>query len=317
VSQGSGTGLGADLGSAVSCHRLERSFGDVVAVQPMTLSLEPGALTGIIGPNGSGKSTFLRMLLGLVRPDGGEATVAGIPLAGDGLAIRRRTSYAPGEIGLYGELRVGAHLDWLMRGRERGAAGRARAIAAELGLPLRARVRALSHGMKRQLLVAAALAPDVRLRILDEPTEGLDPSMRRRVLGLLADEVERGTTILLSSHHLGEVDEACTRLVFFHEGRLLADEAAAGLHARGARLLRLGFAPGTDTERVAEALRGPGVVRVTARSGRVVVDLESPDPRPLLASLPDRAGVPAPTLVEFGHLDLRELYADLYGVEGI
>ncbi|MEY2746867.1 MAG: Daunorubicin/doxorubicin resistance ATP-binding protein DrrA, partial [Planctomycetota bacterium] len=170
-----------------------RRFGEKVAVAGIDLRVGPG-ITGLLGPNGSGKSTFLRCLYGLVRPDAGEIEVAGAKLVGDGVAIRRRASYAPGEIALYGEMSAREHLGWLLRGREAGAFERALELAARLELPVARRVRSFSHGMKRQLLVCAALAPGTSVRILDEPTEGLDPTKRGQVLEMLFEDAARGTT---------------------------------------------------------------------------------------------------------------------------
>jgi ABC-2 type transport system ATP-binding protein len=298
----------------VVARGLTRRFGERVALQPFDLEVGPGGVVGLLGPNGSGKSTLLRMLIGLVRPDAGSATVDSEPVVGDGTAVRRRCAYAPGEIALYGELRAGEHLAWFLRGRGREALERARRTAHELGLPLDKRVHTYSHGMKRQLMFAAALAPRVGVRILDEVSEGLDPNKRSAVLDLLAEDAAQGTTILLSSHHLGEVDRACDSFAFLSEGRLLALERASELRARAARLLHVAW-EGVDEaelERGLAALRG---LRVQRKGVQAVVELDQPDPRPALAVLASSPGLPAPSSVRYGELSLRELYRDLYGVE--
>jgi len=287
------------------------------------LDLGPRGVIGLLGPNGSGKSTLLRILVGLVRPDAGTASVDGTLLEGDGTAIRRRATYAPGELALYKELRADAHLEWFLRGRGRESIARARGIAEQLGLPLKARVRTFSHGMKRQLVFAAALAPDVRVRILDEPTEGLDPSKRGAVLDLLAaDARERGTTIVLSSHHLGEVDRACDRLVFLSGGKKIADETPASLSARAGRVLRLDFPGDSDRSRIEAALHklgGASLARleVTADGAlRASLVLDTDDPRPFTAKALASADLPRPRAFEYGRLSLAEIYRELYGVEG-
>ncbi len=304
----------------IAIDALTRRFGDKVALHPLTLQIgsrdaRTGSVIGLLGPNGSGKSTLMRLLTGLVRPDAGGATVAGEILRGDGIAIRRKVTYAPGELHLYGEMRAHELLRWLLRGRDAAALARGTAMCADFGLPLRARLREYSSGMKRQLVFAAAMAPDVCLRLLDEPTAGLDPSKRGEVLACLAADVERGTTILLSSHHLGEVDRACQRLLFMNEGRLIADETSDDVHRRARRLVHLGFGADTDTAAVAAALAGPGVESTQAEPRRVAVVLTEPDPRAFLASLAQREGVPAPASIEYGKLSLAELYRSLYGVE--
>ncbi len=297
----------------LQCSGLTRSFGEKLALAPLDLCIGPGGVTGLLGPNGSGKSTFMRCLLGLVRPDAGSVRVDGVPLKGDGVRIRKRATYIPGELHLYGEMRGAEHLRWLLRGRPRGALTRARELAERLELPLRRKVRGYSHGMKRQLLFAAALAPEVGVRILDEPTEGLDPTRRGQVLELLAADAQRGTTILLSSHHLGEVDRVCTRLLFLNQGRLIADETPARVQERATRLLQLTW-QGSVPPGLKEL---PGVERLRIDGGRAALLLEEADPRPFLAALAAREEFPAPTGLEMGNLSLAELYRDLYGVEGV
>jgi ABC-type multidrug transport system ATPase subunit len=293
---------------------LTRRFGNRVALQPFDVEFGPGGVVGLLGPNGSGKSTLLRMLIGLVRPDAGSAVVDGERVLGDGTAARRRCAYAPGEIALYGELRAGEHLDWFLRGREREARERARRTARELGLPLDKRVHTFSHGMKRQLLFAAALAPRVGVRILDEVSEGLDPNKRSAVLDLLAEDAAQGTTILLSSHHLGEVDRACSSFAFLSEGRLLALERSSELRARAARMLHLSW-EGVDEALLERGLRALRGVKVQRNGLQAAIELERPDPRAALAALAEQTELPAPSSVRYGELSLRELYRDLYGVE--
>jgi ABC-2 type transport system ATP-binding protein len=293
---------------------LTRRFGSKLALAPLQLELGPGGVVGLLGPNGSGKSTLLRMLTGLVRPHGGEARVDGERVRGDGTAVRRRCTYAPGEIALYGDLRASEHLGWFLRERGNEALERARRIAGELGLPLRKKVHTYSHGMKRQLMFAAALAPRVGVRILDEVSEGLDPNKRSVVLDLLEEDAAAGTTILLSSHHLGEVDRACDVFVFLNDGKLVAMERADQLRERAARILRLTWEE-ADEAAVQRGLDALERARVTRTGLHAVIELEQPDPRPALASLAARPDLPPPRSVHYGELSLTELYHDLYGVE--
>lgn len=293
---------------------LARRFGTRQALAPLDLDVGPG-VTGLLGPNGSGKSTFLRLLTGLVRPDSGHASVDGVAVRGDGLAVRKRVTYAPGEIALYGDLRAGEHLQWFLRERDREAHGRAFELADALELPLGKRVHAYSHGMKRQLIFAAALAPRVAVRILDEISEGLDPNKRSVVLDLLGEDAARGTTVLLSSHHLAEVDRACDTFVFLNEGRLVAVERAADLRARAAQLLHLEFQADSLAQARAALAGLRGAEPAAVRGARVTLRLSSADPREVLAQLGGLAGLPAPRSVQYGELVLRDLYRDLYGVE--
>ena len=300
---------------------LTRSFGSVVALQPLSLTIHSGQITGLLGPNGSGKSTFLRLLVGLTPPDSGGARVAGVALTGDGAAIRRRATYLPGEIGVYGEFTGREHLAWLLRGRKHAARRQACSLADELGLPLERRVHGYSHGMKRQLLLAAALAPRVPVRILDEPTEGLDPTKRAHVLELLRRDVRaHGTTILFSSHHLGEVEQGCERILFLHRGRLV-DEAEAQTVRDGARrMLKITWEEGAGApspENLHTALESIGVTDVRLEGTQATLLLPADDPREALGALLANPDLPAPASLQFGTLSLRELYRVLYGTEGV
>jgi ABC-2 type transport system ATP-binding protein len=292
-----------------------RRFGAKLALAPVDLDARPGEITGLLGPNGSGKSTLMRCLVGITRADAGDVTIDGVRLAGDGLAVRRVTAYAPGELSLFGELKAAEHLEWLLRGRTRESLDRARGFARELELPLAARVRTFSHGMKRQLLFAATLGPHVPVRILDEPSEGLDPTKRGAMIAMLESDARAGTAILLSSHHLGEVDRACKELVCLHQGRVVYRGSAADIRARAVRRVRIVFR--SESERAsfearAEALPG----RRTQSSGAAAVfEHEGDDPRPFLGALAALGDVPAPRALEYGELSLEELYRDLYGVE--
>lgn len=308
---------GAPGAGVIEARGLTRRFGKTIAVRPLSLRIGPGGITGLLGPNGSGKTTFLRMLMGLVRPHEGSASVDGVPLAGDGTAIRRRASYMPGEIVAYRELTGAAHLAWFLRGRDREARPRALAIAEELGLPLGRKVHGYSHGMKRQLFLAAALAPRVAVRVFDEPTEGLDPSKRSQVLELLAAEAARGVTVLLSSHHLGEVERGCDRTLFLKQGELLDEEASNVVRRRARRAARIHWREEVDAPAMARRLAelGAGEVRIEGR--RATFMLEEADPRESFARILADDSLPPPESFVYGEFSLGELYRTLYGEEGI
>lgn len=301
----------------ISVRGLTRRYGQHVGLHPLELDVEPGMVTGLLGPNGSGKSTLLRMLLGLVRPTSGAAAIDGIVLRGDGTAVRRRATYMPGEIAVYGEMSGLEHMRWLLRGRDRSALGRAREVADGLGLDLRRKVRTFSHGMKRQLFFSAALGPDVRVRVLDEPTDGLDPSTRRRVLEVLRQDSANGVTILLSSHHLAEVEDVCARLVFLNRGQLLSDERTSVLRDRARSIVHLAWGPDVDVSALAGPLRLGLDAEVVLREQTATVHLAAGDPLEYVAALRAATEVPTPAAVEFGKPSLADLYRDLYGVEGL
>ncbi|MCE9593926.1 MAG: ABC transporter ATP-binding protein [Planctomycetes bacterium] len=301
--------------SGIVARGVTRAFGAKLALAPVDFDAKPGEITGLLGPNGSGKSTLMRCLVGITRADAGDVVIHGVRLAGDGLAVRRVAAYAPGELALFGELKAREHLEWLLRGRTREGLERAREIAKELELPLDARVRTFSHGMKRQLLFAATLGPRVPVRILDEASEGLDPQKRGALIAMLERDAREGTAILLSSHHLGEVDRACKELVCLHQGRVVYRGSAADVRARAGRRVRVVFQDERERELfAARATSLPG--RTTQSVGNALVfEHDGADPRPFLGALAALRDVPAPRALEYGELSLEELYRDLYGVE--
>ena len=303
----------------ISIAGLARRFGLVQAVHPLSVRIGPGGITGLLGPNGSGKSTLLRMLIGLVRPDAGEAAVDGARLAGDGLAIRQRVAYLCGEIHVYGELSGRSHLAWLLRARPSTALRRALDIAKRFELPLAKPVRSYSHGMKRQLFLAAALAPEVRVRILDEPTEGLDPTRRREVLELLREDAARGTTLLFSSHHLGEVARTCERQLFLRRGELLDEGAATGLRERARLALRVTWTAAPDPGELARVLEPLGALesRVDGPRATFFFPGGEADGRAALLLLLQASALGDPRTIEYGEPSLSDLYRELYGVEGV
>ncbi len=315
--QATAGGGAAELRGAVRVRGLTRRFGEKVALAPLDLDVEPGRVTGLLGPNGSGKSTLMRCLVGLVPRHGGQVWLDGVPLQGDGVKVRERCTFTPGELSLYPRMRARDQLDWLVAGRGREAAERARAIAEDFDLPLRQRVHTFSHGMKRQLLFAAALGPRVPVRLLDEISEGLDPNKRGVVLEKLLEDVRGGTTVLLSSHHLGEVQRICDRMVFMRAGEKLNEDTAAGVASRARRLVRMGFEEGVDLGAVERLARAAGAADVRIDGGRCVLQLAEEDLRPTLRRLLEGPDFPRPLRLDYGELSLEELYRELYGEEAV
>jgi ABC-2 type transport system ATP-binding protein len=312
------------LHQGIHASALVRTFGSIRAASDISLNIAPGTVTGILGPNGSGKSTTLRMLCGLVRPDSGTATVAGAALLGDGTAVRKVSTFAPGEIALYGEMKGGEHLEWLLRGRPQAAIDHSRAIAKQLGLPPDKKVHAYSHGMKRQLLFAAAMGPDVPVRILDEPTEGLDPAKRQEVLDLIAADAKAGNLVLLSSHHLSEVQAVCERLVFFHAGKIIADESPAKLATRARRTVLIEYMTADEASlaqlvmrrEIGEGSSNPTIADCAAADLEVHVTLLADDSRDFLIAFAN-LDAPASLAITIGRLSLTDLYRTVYGVSGL
>ena len=233
---------------------LTKRYGDIVALDGLSLEARPGRVLGFLGPNGAGKTTAMRCVFGLVRPDGGEVRWQGRQV---GPAERRRFGYMPEERGLYPQMRVREQLAYLARlsGFEARIAGAAVDRWLErLGLAGRAddKVEALSHGNQQRVQLAAALVHHPDLLVLDEPFAGLDPLGVDELAAVIGDLADAGTAVLFSSHQLDLVQDVCRDVVVIERGRVvLAGQLDALREASRSRYLELGFRNGvTWTPRI-------------------------------------------------------------------
>jgi ABC-2 type transport system ATP-binding protein len=224
---------------AIEARGLSRRFGELVAVDAVSLRVPRARIHGFLGPNGSGKTTTIRMLCGLLLPSGGEADVLGLRVPVQAEELRRRIGYMTQRFSLYDDLTVRENLDFLAEVHSLPSARRRRrveALLAEYALEPRAAQRAgtLSGGQRQRLALAGALVHEPELLFLDEPTSAVDPQSRREFWESLFRLVDRGTTILVSTHYMDEA-ERCHGLAILHEGRLVAEgaprELAAGIDA--------------------------------------------------------------------------------------
>jgi len=212
---------------AVEVDRLSKEFDGFTAVDGVSFAVAEGDIFGFLGPNGAGKTTTIRMLLGLLRPTSGSATVLGYDIEGQSAEIRKRMGYMSQRFSLYDDLRVVENLDFYgrtygVKGRE--LAERKRFVLEMAGLLGRERelTRNLSGGWKQRLALGAAILHRPRVLFLDEPTAGVDPVSRREFWYLLYSLAEEGTTIFVTTHYMDEA-EHCHRLAFIHRGQIVAD----------------------------------------------------------------------------------------------
>jgi ABC-2 type transport system ATP-binding protein len=211
---------------AVEVDHLTKRFGDFTAVNEVSFHIQRGEIFGFLGPNGAGKTTTIRMLLGLLRPTAGQATVLGYDVVRQPEEIRRRIGYMSQRFSLYQDLTVGENLDFY--GRTYGVRGarlreRKQFAIQMAGLKGRERelTRNLSGGWKQRLALGAAILHEPEMLFLDEPTAGVDPISRRAFWELLYDLAEDGTTILVTTHYMDEA-EHCQDLAFIYRGRIIA-----------------------------------------------------------------------------------------------
>jgi ABC-2 type transport system ATP-binding protein len=258
----------------VVTERLTKAYGGRRVVNDLSLTVRRGEVYGFLGPNGAGKTTTLRMLMGLVWPSAGTALVLGRP-PGDPAVLRRVGALIEGP-GFYPYLSGRDNLRVL--GRYKGINDQA--VEAALNLVQlrergRDRFRSYSLGMKQRLGVAAALLGEPELLILDEPTNGLDPAGMVEMRALLRRLVERGQTVVLSSHLLGEVQQICDRVGVIADGRLLTESTVAEL--RGASFILVRAQPVEAAAAILSRWYGDPAVRTESDgSVRVAVDTASP-----------------------------------------
>jgi ABC-2 type transport system ATP-binding protein len=241
---------------AISISGLTKYYGRVVGVDGLSLDVQPGEIFGFLGANGAGKTTTIRLLLDLLRPTSGHASVMGFDCQRQGLDARRRIGYLPAEMPMYPELTGAAYLTYLSSLGPPPSAATMEALFRRFDvsdLDLRRRMRDYSHGMKRKLGLIQALMGDPPVLILDEPTAGLDPLM----IDAFAETIEAlarsgRTTVMLSSHVLSEIDRVCSRIALIRAGRLVAVHTLSELRAVTPRRVIVTFAgpvagPGTGT----------------------------------------------------------------------
>ncbi|MBD7919632.1 ABC transporter ATP-binding protein [Cellulomonas sp. Sa3CUA2] len=204
---------------AVEVRALTKSFGAVRALDGLDLTVAPGEVHGFLGPNGSGKSTTIRVLLGLLRADAGRVRLLGGDPWSDAVTLHRRLAYVPGDVNLWPQLTGGEVIDLLTSLRGRVDRARRAELLERFDLDPGKRTRTYSKGNRQKVALVAALAGDVELLVLDEPTSGLDPLMELVFQQCVREAVARGTTVLLSSHVLAEVEKLCDRVTIIRAGR--------------------------------------------------------------------------------------------------
>jgi ABC-2 type transport system ATP-binding protein len=214
---------------AIEVAALRKSFGRTCALDGLDLSVEEGEGHGFLGPNGAGKSTTIRILLGLLRADGGTARLLGGDPWRDAVRLHSRLAYVPGDVTLWRNLTGGEVIDLL--GRLRGGLDpeRRRELLERFELDPTKKGRAYSKGNRQKVALVAALASDADLLVLDEPTSGLDPLMEEVFRDCVREERARGRTVLLSSHILSEVEALCDRVTIIRKGRRVETGTLADL----------------------------------------------------------------------------------------
>jgi ABC-2 type transport system ATP-binding protein len=254
---------------AVAVHGLTKAFGAVRALDGLDLTVATGSVTGFLGPNGAGKSTTLRVLLGLLRPDGGSVRLLGGDPWDDAVALHQRLAYVPGDVTLWPTLTGGEVIDLLGRLHGRTDPRRRADLVERFELDPTKRARTYSKGNRQKVALVAALAADVELLVLDEPTSGLDPLMEEVFTECVAEARSAGRSVLLSSHVLSEVEKLCDTVTIIRNGRTVESGTLGQL-----RHLTRSTVTATTRQDPAPLSGTPGVHDLTVDGHRVVFQVD-------------------------------------------
>jgi ABC-2 type transport system ATP-binding protein len=282
---------------------LVKNYGSVRAVRGIDIELRRGEILGFLGPNGAGKSTTIRCILDLLRPTAGQIEVFGLRPRADGVAIRSRVAYVPGELRLPERLTGAQLVDSI--GHLRGGVDVARRdeLAERLKLDLSRRTRQLSSGNRRKLSLLLAFGWPAELLILDEPTTGLDPLMQHEFVRLLHEARDAGSTVFLSSHVLSEVQRTADRVLVLRSGEIVVEGTVDELRNRARQRVEIWF-DGVIPSGLASV---PGLADATQDDHRFQASLIGPV-RPLLGFLADK---PVKSML-IEEPDLEDAFLDLY-----
>jgi ABC-2 type transport system ATP-binding protein len=230
---------------AIRTQGLTLAYRHGRGISDVDLEVPAGEVFGFLGPNGAGKTTTIRVLLDLMRPTAGSASVLGLDSHGESLKIRERTGYLPGDFSLPPSLTGSQVLDWLSSLRPNTPPDRREELVQRFAVQLDRPMKQLSKGNRQKIGLVQAFQHSPELVILDEPTSGLDPLMQDEFHRLVRDYVAEGGTVFLSSHSLDEVQHTADRVGIIRDGRLVTVETVDDLRGRGVRRVTLTVAAGS------------------------------------------------------------------------
>ncbi|MHA1671181.1 MAG: ABC transporter ATP-binding protein [Promethearchaeota archaeon] len=227
----------------IQTKNLTKYYGKSRGIENFDLEIYQGEIFGLLGPNGAGKTTVVRTLLDLIRKTSGEAQVFDLDIHHHSKEIRQRTTYLPGDLGLFQDKTAGRNLQYLLGLYENHIPiRRIEELAVIFGLDLNRKVKELSKGNKQKIGIILALAPEVDLLILDEPTSGLDPLITAEFYKILRrQQKETGSTVLLSSHLLGEVEKIAHRVGIIREGTIVEVASIQQLKSMAMKEIKVEF----------------------------------------------------------------------------
>ena len=265
VPGGAGLGLSPNrIMSVIVTENLTKRYGSRVGIDGLSLTVPAGAVFGFLGPNGSGKTTTIRLLLALLRPTGGRASIFGLDCWRNSPTIKADVGYVPGDLRLYAWMNARNALRVLGQVRGRNLITTGAEFAEQFGLDMDVRVGNMSRGMRQKLGLILALVHRPQLLILDEPTSALDPLMQQRLYEHLRERAAQGATVFFSSHTLSEVEDLCDHVVILRDGKLVAADTLEALRKRARREVTLRW----KDEVAARDQVAPSFLEVHERRGR-------------------------------------------------
>jgi ABC-2 type transport system ATP-binding protein len=254
------------MAAVIETDGLTKRYGASRGIENVSISVDQGEVYGFLGPNGAGKTTTIRTLLGLLHPSSGRARIFGVDSHAEGRAIRARLGNLPGEFTCETKLSGRKFLKFCGEARGLPGLGSASLLAQRFEADLDRRIGDLSRGNRQKIGLIQALFHEPELLLLDEPTTGLDPLMQEEFLAVVTEYRERGGTVFLSSHDLGEVERVCDRIAIIREGHLVAVEKMTDLRGRAYHHVAIEFDTAVDA---AEFARVPGVSELRAAGQRI------------------------------------------------
>jgi ABC-2 type transport system ATP-binding protein len=250
--------------SVIEVNHLTKYYGKARGIIDVSFHMDEGEIFGFIGPNGAGKSTTIRLLLSLIYPTSGSATIFGQDCIKYGPALRQEIGYLPSEVFYYERMKVIDLLRYSASFYRKDCTQRMHALAELMELELNRRIEDLSYGNRKKVGIVQGLLHEPKLLFLDEPTAGLDPLMQRQFFQLIREENRRGVTVFFSSHILGEVQRMCNRVGIIKEGRIIEIADIRTLQQNNYKKVRIA-AEGLDAAR----FDLPGVTNLEHNNGVV------------------------------------------------
>ena len=249
--------------SVIELDNLTKFYGDVVGIRDLSLDVHDGEVFGLLGPNGAGKTTTIRLILDFIRPTSGKISVFGLSPRSDGLEIRRRVGYLPGDFVTYDHMTGGTVTEYFTNLRHAEPV-KLEALCERFKLDLSRKIGQLSKGNKQKIGLVQAFMNDPDLLILDEPTAGLDPLLQHEFQEMIREEKEQGKTIFMSSHVMSEVEATCDRVGIIREGELVTLDTVSHLTELSLWTVEVAFADLVD-EHLFDGLIGVSATSSTDR----------------------------------------------------